>query len=1455
MKKILAIDDQKDNLITIKAVINSQLPGIKVLSALSGKEGIQLAKQEQPDTIILDIIMPEMDGYEVCKRLKKAKSTQHIPVVMLTAIKTGAESRIKGLNIGADAFMSKPIDPLELATQLKVMLRIKEAEDKLRSEKLFLEDLVLERTHSLNESQKKYQALYDNAPLPYQSLDKDGTFRDINPAWLSTLGYSKDFVIGKNFRDFVHPDWRENFDVNFPKFKEQGYVSGVEFKIRHSEGHFLDISFEGCIGYNPDGSIKQTYCVFQDITERKNAELEKSESERKLNTLINNLQGTAYRCKNEKEWTMEYLSAGFEDLTGYQVEDVVNNKKIKYSDLIIPEDRDRIWNEIQKALSGKESFECIYRIKTQSDEIIYVQEKGVGIYSQDKSGVIAIEGFINDITKQVLSEKAIRENEEYLRTILMAADKIGFVTTKTDGKKNIILSFSAGAENIFGYKEEEIIGENVNSLFNDIELNNLPELHHTHTNRTNTETNEVTLVNKKGNNIPGELTIHKLSNGRNELDGYLYVITDITERKNADSALKESEEFNRSITQSAADAIISIDEEGSVIAWNKSAESIFGYKADEIISHDLSVIIPEKHRSDHFISLLRQRKTNKKSVIRSNIEIYAVKKNKTEFPIELSLSSWEIENKQYYTGIIRDLTDRKLAEKEITRLSSAVKQSPSVIVITDTEGKIEYVNPRFTKLTGYTSDEAVGAMSNILKSGSHSDEFYSILWESIKEGNEWRGEFENKKKNGEIFWEAAAISPIFDNAGKITNYIKVAEDVTKQKEATKALKESEAKYQKLIDTTLEGFWLIDANSITIDVNPALCEMLGYSKEEMIGSTPFEYVDDENLKIFKDQISMSQASKQRTYEISLTTKNRNSIPTIFNATSITGDGNKFMGSFAFVTNISKTKRATQIQKVLYNISNAVVTTENLNNFVKLVQENLSEIIDTTNFYVALHEPETNTLSLPFFTDEKDQIISIPTGRSLTSYVISTKKSLLATHKDQVRLINEGSIEKFGTESKIWLGVPLKIEEKVIGALVVQSYTDENAFNHDDLKMLEFVSDQIGISINRKKAEEELKLALKKAKESDELKTAFLQNISHEIRTPMNGILGFASLLKDTELTGDEQQSYIDVIMISGKRMLSTLNDLMDISKLETGQVQLNITSTNVNEELEILYNFFELEIQKKNLKLYYHTTLPANEAIIESDREKLFAILTNLIKNSIKYCDEGRIDFGYVKKDNHLEFFIKDTGIGIPSHRLRAIFDRFVQADIEDVKVHEGSGLGLSISKAYIEMMGGKIWVESIEGKGSQFYFTIPYKPVDEKIIIDKYKESSDSGNNKHKNDITILIAEDEEIAAEFLSIILDEIDSTLLKAKNGVETVDMCLENQEIDIILMDMKMPIMDGYEATRKIRKFNRDIIIIAQTAYALEGDKEKAIDAGCNDYITKPISKEKLFMMIRKYTHERN
>ena len=385
--------------------------------------------------------------------------------------------------------------------------------------------------------------------------------------------------------------------------------------------------------------------------------------------------------------------------------------------------------------------------------------------------------------------------------------------------------------------------------------------------------------------------------------------------------------------------------------------------------------------------------------------------------------------------------------------------------------------------------------------------------------------------------------------------------------------------------------------------------------------------------------------------------------------------------------------------------------------------------------------------------------------------------------------------------------------------------------------------------QKKIENELRAARIKAEESDKLKSAFLANMSHEIRTPMNGILGFSNLLKEPHLSGEEQQEYIKIIEKSGARMLNIINDIVDISKIETGQIEVSIKETNIHEQIEFVLNFFKPDVEKKGIQLLSAHDMPLNGCQIRTDREKLYAILINLANNAIKHTQKGSVEIGVEKKDGSLEFFVKDTGKGIPEDQREIIFERFRQGNDLITKPFEGTGLGLSISKAYVEMLGGKIWLESELGKGSTFYFTLPRNLQSEAEIIRKDSLWGPGVNTQGRN-LKILIVEDDDVSVFFLAKALKGFYSEILTAGTGVEAVKVCRNNPDLDLVLMDVRMPGMDGYTAIRQIRQFNKDLIIIAQTAFGLCGDKHKAMEAGCNDYLAKPIIKEELLSLIKKY-----
>jgi PAS domain S-box-containing protein len=383
--------------------------------------------------------------------------------------------------------------------------------------------------------------------------------------------------------------------------------------------------------------------------------------------------------------------------------------------------------------------------------------------------------------------------------------------------------------------------------------------------------------------------------------------------------------------------------------------------------------------------------------------------------------------------------------------------------------------------------------------------------------------------------------------------------------------------------------------------------------------------------------------------------------------------------------------------------------------------------------------------------------------------------------------------------------------------------------------------------RRLAEEQLIKAKEKAEENDRLKTAFLHNISHEIRTPMNAIIGFSAFMNDPDLPNERRKYFLDIICENSNQLLAVITDIINIATIEAGQEKLNERETNANGILDNLLKQFLRKIHDKEISLNFKSRLAEDKTVIFADETKLIEILLNLINNATKFTDKGHVDFGCVIKGDNLEFFVEDTGIGISSEMHAKIFDRFYQVDSTVAKAYSGTGLGLSIAKAYVELMGGKIWLKSELDKGSTFYFTIPYKPVNEVIVkeLSKVKEKVNI-----KSTQTILVAEDEYFNYLLLEELLSENNMKIIRALNGVDAVNICKNNPDIDLILMDIKMPVMDGFEATKEIKQFRPDLPIIAQTAYAHPGDKERALSFGCSDYIAKPFTQQQLLDLIAKF-----
>jgi len=860
---------------------------------------------------------------------------------------------------------------------------------------------------------------------------------------------------------------------------------------------------------------------------------------------------------------------------------------------------------------------------------------------------------------------------------------------------------------------------------------------------------EVVFKDFLDNKVVGIVKVNLFKNNkRNELKAIIS-ISDITERVEYEKALLKSEEKFRNIVENTSEWIWELNTEGEITYSNPIVKKILGYSSEELIGKNNFALISKFDRKRILEIFLDKIEKNEGWV---NLEISWTHKNGSHRFLE-SNAVPIIDEKGIligYRGINRDITERKISEIEMKKLSTVVEQSANSIIITDTEGTIEYVNRKFTEITGYTSEEAIGENPRVLNSGTQPKEYFINLWKTIKEGNIWQGQFMNKAKNGHLFWEDTTISPIKNDQGKIVNFLAVKQDITELKENQKLL-EKQNEELNLVSSELskKNRLLLDSKnrfSNLFEQSPiSLWEEDFTDVKQLIESIN---LDTDSLKVYLDE------------------------------------------NPDFVCECISKLKILNVNKATLEMSGVETKEELINNFA-------------SNF---------SQKSINVFKDE-----------------------LIAVSSNQKNFIQETEFVR--TDGEI-ITVIIKLGFVDEGNIIIVSLVDVSAIKKAEERL--------------KAKNKKLKIAKEKAEESDRLKTEFLNNMSHEIRTPLNGILGFSEILCDSDTTENKRKYFGNIIKNSGNQLMQVIDDILEISKLGTKQVTANNKEVCLNTLMLQLFSVFEIRAKENKIPLYLKKGLLDAESTILTDELKLNKILSNLLENAFKFTNEGYIEFGYILNKNkpaQLEIYVKDTGVGINKINQKLIFERFSQEEKELSKKFGGLGLGLSIAKENSELLDGTITLESEKGKGATFTVIIPYSPTNSSFKISKEKITKKTTEAKP----TILIAEDEEVNYLFLETLLHDsikLDCTILHAKNGIEAVDICNDNSAISLILMDIKMPFMNGFEATKLIKEMNPNLPIIAQTAYSTSEEINKSIEVGCNDFISKPINKKTLIEILNKH-----
>jgi PAS domain S-box-containing protein len=1131
-----------------------------------------------------------------------------------------------------------------------------------------------EAQEKIVQSELNYKSMFFEA-IEGKLLIKENHFIECNRAAAQLLEANRTQVIGLSIND-ISPEFQPN------GMKSDEYAQEIlnrTKQVGHHSFEWVHKSFSGkeliaLVSLIPiiyDGE-EVLLATWQDITSSRKIE----EQMRKLTRAVE--QSPVSIVITDIDGNIEYANPKASETTGYSNEELIGkNPRILQSGYTAKDEYSQLWSEVVK---GKE-WTGLFHNKRKNGELYWEHSSISPIFDhQGKiTNYIAIK---EDITEKKNIEEKLIINQNRLEQV---ADNSRTVIWEMDEVGNYTYINETGAQ-IFGYSANEIIGRsreefsllNQNSDNVATQISDGFEILRSGRSLHNYESQ---IVKKDGTIIWVSTSATPIFSESNLIVGYIGSDNDITSRKLLE---EETRKFKTIADQgNTGNGIVSMD--GTLIYANEAFSKMHGYESDELLGQNLMVLHGEE---DH------KRVGELLEIIKNEggfgaTEIGRTRKDGTRFP---SLMSAKIimnsqNEPQFMSANVIDITEMKQKESEIRRLSLAIEQSPVAVVITDLGGVVQYVSPAFETITGYDSTEIIGQHTRLLSSGLTKPSVYRQLWKSILSGESWKGEWINKKKSGELYFEAASITPVKDETGKVAYFLAVKENITQRKNAEEALLKSEEQFRLLFSKSPVSILIHDKDTgEIIDCNPETLRMLGI--------------------------------------------------------------------------------------------------DSLDEITEFTRDNSSDFFDL------------------YF------------------------KQILNVSKNGPTQF-EGEFTKVSGE-KIWVRVNLS-------SLEIWS----------EMRVL-----SIAMDITKQKQAEQEIIARQVAEEANRVKSVFFSNMSHEIRTPLNAINGFAQILrKDSSLT-PKQTEQVKTILRSGEHLIGLINDILDISKIEAGRLTINESEFNLYELLDDIRMMFAMSAREK--KLYFEFEIDNNiPKFLVSDEAKLRQILINLIGNAIKFTYTGgitlRVRLGQqVKEFVPLNIEVSDTGNGISEEDKVHLFDPFWQSSTGQAV--GGTGLGLPITKNIVDLMGGKITVETKLGSGSTFKFHILARPSNRVLEPVINKQHNVVGIENNNESFRILVVDDRFENRDLLRELLTPIGFEILESENGLEAVES-FESFKPHAILMDMRMSVMDGYEATRIIRskENGNSVLIIGITASVFKDDLIKVKEAGADEVLNKPFRFEELFELL--------